>query len=223
MVETSAISCNKNDTLPEDAWRESGGVSDPSNPHLPIPSSVGVVDEGNGATFQEHEITEREIEWMTSQHALVFSAERMAQDYGEHITTQMAASVKGAGMPLGVAGAMAWPGAGTRWQRFVAWYSAQVDKPTTARDALAGFARSVGRVTTYRALALDDAAFKRIIDEDEIFPSGRCNTSSVGLRTCQEWRPPHACPALRGHSRLHVHMHTHQSVSQFYSIQIKES
>ena len=46
-------------------------------------------------------------------------------------------------------------------------------EPIDARSALSGFAQAVGRVTTYRALALDEPGCKRIFAEDEIFPSGR--------------------------------------------------
>merc|ERR1719373_847680 len=101
-------------------------------------------------------------------------------------------------MPMTVAGALAWPGVATRWRRFIEWWKSSTiglngneqtsraentsDNVRTGKDlqfsgpafdALAGFARAVGRIRTFRALALDDAGLARILHEDEIFPSGR--------------------------------------------------
>lgn len=84
-------------------------------------------------------------------------------------------AMKEAGMPATVAGALAWPGVGTRWRRFISWWLSlsEAERPRDAYAALSGFARAVGRVRTYRALALDSAGLERILQEDEIFPSGR--------------------------------------------------
>ena len=51
----------------------------------------------------------------------------------------------------------------------------------TASTALRGFGRSLGRVVSYRALALDDAALTGILEEDCIFPSGQLQVSADTL------------------------------------------
>lgn len=79
------------------------------------------------------------------------------------------------GVPMAVAGVLAWPGVGSRWPRFLAWWKQLPlpEQPDGAHSALLGFSRVLGRVRTFRALALDDVGLKRILSEDEIFPSGR--------------------------------------------------
>eukprot|EP01050_Picozoa_sp_SAG11_P017221 SAG11_NODE_2458_length_3338_cov_4.659463_2_plen_261_part_00 len=106
---------------------------------------------------------------------LVFCPEQLARDYGAQQAGQIVAGLREAAVPAAVAGALAWPGVGTRWRRFLSWLQALAgrDRPADARTALAGFARAVGRVRSYRALALDDEGLRRILAEDEIFPSGR--------------------------------------------------
>ena len=51
----------------------------------------------------------------------------------------------------------------------------------TASTTLRGFGRSLGRVVSYRALALDDAALTGILKEDCIFPSGQLQVSADTL------------------------------------------
>jgi len=161
-------------------WAEPGCSWDPACPNLPVPACVRVKDEGNKAYWAERgdggDVSDAEVDWMASQRPLVYNAEQLAKDYGADDAAQISAAVAAAGMELEVAGALAWPGVATRWQRFFAWWHHVNDTgaaPSDARAALSGFAKAVGRVTTYRALALDDAGCERIFAEDEIFPSGR--------------------------------------------------
>ena len=51
----------------------------------------------------------------------------------------------------------------------------------TPAAALRGFGLSLGRVTTYRALAIDGDALQRIIDANCIFPSGQLRVGSETL------------------------------------------
>lgn len=159
-------------------WWERGGDRDPCNPNLPVPPSLTVLDEGNTEFWDQRgggsDIAEREIQWMAQQRDLVLSPTQLKVDYGEE-AEQIMLAISDAGMPEVVAGALAWPGVGTRWRRFLSWWRhlADEERPRDAYAALAGFARALGRVRTFRALALDTAGLQRIIQEDEIFPSGR--------------------------------------------------
>jgi len=160
-------------------FAEPGGDADPANPQLHIPPSLKVLDKGNATYWEARgdggDISEAEIDWMTRQRQLVFSLPQLVLDYGEAGASQIGEAVENAGIPRTVAGALAWPGVGTRWRRFIAWWRGlpQAERPMDAREALAGFARALGRVRTFRALALDGAGLQRILREDEIFPSGR--------------------------------------------------
>mmetsp|Transcript_82159 Transcript_82159/g.255114 ORF Transcript_82159/g.255114 Transcript_82159/m.255114 type:complete len:317 (-) Transcript_82159:71-1021(-) len=53
--------------------------------------------------------------------------------------------------------------------------------PATPAEAFRGFGRSLGRVVTYRALAIDDAALERILEADCIFPSGQLRVGPEAL------------------------------------------
>eukprot|EP00929_Paragymnodinium_shiwhaense_P009932 TRINITY_DN114357_c0_g1_i1.p1 TRINITY_DN114357_c0_g1~~TRINITY_DN114357_c0_g1_i1.p1 ORF type:complete len:362 (-),score=32.25 TRINITY_DN114357_c0_g1_i1:104-1141(-) len=163
----------------EQPWMEPGGDADPASPQLPVPSSLRVVDEGNIAYWEGRcdggSVSESEIDWMTSQRPLVLNEAQLERDYGQEEASQILEAVKDAKMPAEAAGALAWPGVGSRWRRFCAWWQhlPSEGRPGDARSTLAAFARAVGRVRTFRALALDRSGLDRIFAEDEIFPSGR--------------------------------------------------
>merc|ERR1719229_532518 len=77
---------------------------------------------------------------------------------------------------------LCWPGVGTRWRQcleFLLQPGGEEARARSSRSAFEAFARSLGRVRTYRALALDDAAYRKILAEDEIFPSGRLRGASA--------------------------------------------
>jgi len=160
-------------------WADPGGDADSANPWLSVPKSVRVLDEGNAAYWMKHggggDISDAEIDWMAQQRELVFSLPQLVLDYGEAEAAQIDQALESADMSRTVAGALAWPGVATRWRRFFAWWRALApgERPVDAKGALAAFGRAVGRVRTFRALALDSAGLRRILREDEIFPSGR--------------------------------------------------
>ena len=171
---------DENDPKPP-SWREPGGEHDENDPKLPIPPETTVVCAGDGSLLRAagpgvDAVSDVEIDWMAQQRELTLSEAQLTRDYGAHETVGILNALQDVGMPTSVAGALAWPGVATRWKRFCAWYKEQTilgKAPRTAKKALAGFARAVGRVRTYRALALDDAGLQRILHaEDQIFPSG---------------------------------------------------
>lgn len=176
-------------------WFEPGGDADPSNPHLGVPASIRRVAleprvkagdyDGGGSRL---EVTDAEIEWMASRRPLVYDPRLLALHYGAQEASLMGSAVRASGVPEETAGALSWPGAGTRWSRFVAWWREQPQRPMAAHEALAGFARAAGRVRTYRALALDDDGLSAILDRDEIFPSGllRPGVDAARLETVVE-------------------------------------
>lgn len=129
-------------------------------------------------TDEEAIVSDFEIDWMIRQRPLIFAPAQFRRDYGVQEAMLMCSAVRAVEMPKTTAGALAWPGVGTRWQRFVAWWrnwrerQKQQNYELMAREALAEFAKAIGRIRTFRALALDDADLQRILDRDEIFPSG---------------------------------------------------
>lgn len=173
MAKASSAPCNFDPN-----WLEPGGDADIANPKLPVPENVTIVDRGNTEFWEERggggDVSECEIQWMAQQRELVLSKEQLTRDYGKDAKAILKA-VSAVAMPEAVAGALAWPGVGTRWQRFINWWRQlhEAERPHDAFGALAGFAQSVGRVRSYRALALDPKGLEAIRDEDEIFPSGR--------------------------------------------------
>jgi hypothetical protein len=66
------------------------------------------------------------------------------------------------------------PGLATRWVRFCTWLQ---DNPDVSQLPLASivhrFSNELGRITSYRALALDPVGYQRIVDADSIWPSCR--------------------------------------------------
>ena len=80
---------------------------------------------------------------MVAQRALVFSAPQLERDYGADEAAAIADAVAHAGMPLAVAGALAWPGVGTRWRRFLRW-SARLREPIPISGVLESGKQSNG-------------------------------------------------------------------------------
>jgi len=59
--------------------------------------------------------------------------------------------------------------------------------PEDAKSAFAEFAQHLDRVTSYRALSLDEQGYNRIVSEDSIWPSGRLRTDKATIaRTVSE-------------------------------------
>ncbi len=65
----------------------------------------------------------------------------------------------------------AWYGVGSRWKEFFEWV--QHHQQLSAMDAFKQFGNHLGRVTTYRALSLDNNGLETIQNNDSIWPSGR--------------------------------------------------
>eukprot|EP01062_Namystynia_karyoxenos_P003398 TRINITY_DN11213_c0_g1_i1.p1 TRINITY_DN11213_c0_g1~~TRINITY_DN11213_c0_g1_i1.p1 ORF type:complete len:367 (+),score=96.51 TRINITY_DN11213_c0_g1_i1:77-1102(+) len=156
----------------QQGWREPGGQGDPADPQLPVPPDVRLL---RTAEPPQEGVTDQELGWMAAQRPLVADRGQLSRDYGAEEAEQMLQGLREAGVPEAAQGAVAWPGVGTRWRRFAAWWrSLPPDgRPADAAGALAGFARALGRVRTYRALALDAPGLERILRADEIFPHGR--------------------------------------------------
>ncbi|CAE7899016.1 unnamed protein product, partial [Symbiodinium microadriaticum] len=131
----------------------------------------------------EEGIADEEIQWMLSRRPLDHSKvtrERLALDYNEHEARAMlgafAESKVSHLIPV-----LRWPGVGTRWREFIKWVTGLPEPPSSPELAFAGFARALGRVTTYRALSLDAAGLRRIIQAKEIFPRGQLEVSADEL------------------------------------------
>ncbi|MGI9239415.1 MAG: hypothetical protein ACR2RV_01360 [Verrucomicrobiales bacterium] len=125
---------------------------------------------------------DEELSWMTQRRPLerpVTSA-NLTLDYGQ---TEAAAMMKGFALAKAepCLGVLNWPGVATRWRRFLEWYEEQPAPPQSAAAAFAAFARTLGRMTTYRALALDSSALRKIFEACEIFPTGQLHTSAQHL------------------------------------------
>jgi len=108
-------------------WFEQGGYLDPKNPYLAIPASIrkisrdlwGIHNDDDGGSRSE--VTNEEIEWMAAQRPLLYDPRRLTRDYGAQEAALMGSAIRAVGMPEDTAGALAWPGVGTRWSRFMAW------------------------------------------------------------------------------------------------------
>ncbi|CAE7474482.1 unnamed protein product, partial [Symbiodinium necroappetens] len=131
----------------------------------------------------EEGIADEEIQWMLSRRPLdhgKVTRERLALDYNEHEARAMlgafAESKVSHLIPV-----LRWPGVGTRWREFIKWVTGLPEPPSSPELAFAGFARALGRVTTYRALSLDAVGLRRIIQAKEIFPRGQLEVSADEL------------------------------------------
>ncbi|CAE7227588.1 unnamed protein product [Symbiodinium natans] len=111
--------------------------------------------------------------------------ERLALDYGEQESRAMLTAFEESKVSHLIP-VLRWPGVGTRWRAFLRWLGEQPEPTRSPEDALAGFARSLGRVTTYRALSLDAAGLRRIIEAKEIFPRGQLDVTAEELRRVVE-------------------------------------
>lgn len=102
-----------------DPRNEPGGEDDPSNPRLAVPSAVRVL--ANNNNIGDGFVSEAEIDWMASQRPLVLDPSQLARDFGDQEAALMFSAIRAVKMPESTAAALAWPGVGTRWQRFLAW------------------------------------------------------------------------------------------------------
>lgn len=156
-----------------------------ADPEFPVPPSVAVKAPAVGAatgpeSAQQSEISEQEFSWMEARRELAVTPGRLALDYGEEEARRMEAAFAQGGLSH-LLGTLNWPGVGSRWRDFLGWCRSAVPPPETPAAALRGYGRFLGRVTTYRALAIDDAALQRIFYADCIFPSGQLRVGSEVL------------------------------------------
>eukprot|EP01130_Rhizamoeba_saxonica_P012896 TRINITY_DN5479_c0_g1_i3.p1 TRINITY_DN5479_c0_g1~~TRINITY_DN5479_c0_g1_i3.p1 ORF type:complete len:233 (-),score=49.92 TRINITY_DN5479_c0_g1_i3:19-717(-) len=76
-----------------------------------------------------------------------------------------------------------WQGVSSRWARFLQFLVNHEQLPETPRDAFNAFAQYLGRVTSYRALALTSDQYQFIVENDSIWPTGRLRTSEDNIRS----------------------------------------
>ena len=122
---------------------------------------------------------------MMALHPLLVTRKKLELHYGSETANAMIAGFERESCE-DILGVLNWPGVGTRWERFLRWYTLhgrQIVAHEHSREqspqrknkpelAFAGFSRSLGRVVTYRALALTHAQLQRIFTHDNIFASG---------------------------------------------------
>ena len=133
--------------------------------------------------FQDGEVLDSELEVIKKRRPLhpPPSPERLVLDYGEKEAKLMTVSFAEANAQA-VFGVLNWFGVGSRWREFLAWFrTVPTGGEMTVDAAFDGFARHLGRVQTFRALALDEAGLKKILETDEIFPTGQLRTTAEEL------------------------------------------
>eukprot|EP01001_Neometanema_parovale_P007056 NODE_3380_length_1230_cov_26.087624_g3209_i0.p1 GENE.NODE_3380_length_1230_cov_26.087624_g3209_i0~~NODE_3380_length_1230_cov_26.087624_g3209_i0.p1 ORF type:complete len:346 (+),score=63.92 NODE_3380_length_1230_cov_26.087624_g3209_i0:58-1038(+) len=135
--------------------------------------------------FGYSDVKDDEITWMMRQRPLEADLASLTVDYGAEEANRMVDQFTGRGLST-CTPALAWPGVGTRWEAFLEHctqlQSQHPDKVAPSpKEAFASFAKSLGRVRTFRALALEADSLKNIIDADEIFPSGRLAHTAEAL------------------------------------------
>jgi len=130
-------------------------------------------------TDHTEDISEEEFAWMEARRSLSVSQEKLALDYGEEEARLMGGAFEKDFTHL--LGTLNWPGVGSRWRDFLEWLCKLPSPPATPSEALRGYGRFLGRVTTYRALAIDERSLQRIVDADCIFPSGQLRCGSAAL------------------------------------------
>jgi len=164
-----------------------------ADPEFPVPAGVLVELRGDNKPLDAGgNVRDEEFDWMLKHRPLeVFSQEVLAIDYGRAAASEMLSALTEAGFAR-LAPALHWPGVGTRWRSFVKWCTEQSDATpdspakadllATPEQAFRGFGQSLGRVITYRALALNDADLGQILEENCIFPSGRLHVDAERLK-----------------------------------------
>jgi len=148
-----------------------------ADPQYPVPSTIfennTAFGKGMYANMGSNEVSEEEFLWMEARRPLCATFESLSVDYSAETAEAMQRNFAEAGLAHLLA-TLNWPGIGTCWREFLAWCQvAESTDTATPAAALRGFGRSLGRVKTYRALAIDAAALQRILDADCICPSGQ--------------------------------------------------
>ncbi len=123
-------------------------------------------------------INDFEVRWMMKQRALVHDTDQLRIDYGEEARDMLYAfheRKRDSFLPL-----LAWPGIATRWQVFLSWLD-YAQPPNDLSSVFWEFARYLGRLTSYRALALTADEYAVILSKDSIFSSGHLKTDATTL------------------------------------------
>lgn len=127
-------------------------------------------------------VDEEEFLWMEARRPLRITQASLVLDYGTEEAKEMEQAFNEAQLAH-LLGVLNWPGVGTRWREFLTWCKADASSSSLTDPAVAlrGFGRSLGRVTTYRALAIDAKALQSIVKADCVFPSGQLRVGSEVL------------------------------------------
>eukprot|EP00961_Rhodomonas_salina_P012403 167116-Rhodomonas_salina.1 len=137
--------------------------------------------------LNENLVTSTEIEWMISKRPLVFDLVRLNLDYDPEEVQEMVAAFTEHKVTH-LRGILNYPGVGTRWRVFLDWWDTRSPEEQQALSteehtqlAFTQFANHLGRVVSYRALALDRKSLDKILEADEIFPSGQLRQTADQL------------------------------------------
>ena len=166
-------------------------------------------------------IRAEEIEWLLSQCSMVHTPDQLRTDYGQEADRVVEAfESRGRAdlLPL-----LSCPGIGTRWTLFLEWLADLGGGRGPGSDLRAifeAFAQSLGRLTTYRALALAEAGYEALKRADSILCTGRLKADSdvvaaylrqEGLRSVLDRRMRNM-GALRYDPSLSLHDHPETAV-----------
>jgi len=120
-------------------------------------------------------VTRSEIEWMISQRPLVHDLVQLKIDYGENTAERIVREFETANLGQFLP-CLNWPGVGTRWEEFLQFVQTEQKEDWSAQSAFEHFANSLGRVVSYRCLALTEQQYELIKQKNVIWPSGRLKT-----------------------------------------------
>eukprot|EP00698_Gefionella_okellyi_P006377 TRINITY_DN15732_c0_g1_i1.p1 TRINITY_DN15732_c0_g1~~TRINITY_DN15732_c0_g1_i1.p1 ORF type:complete len:288 (-),score=57.16 TRINITY_DN15732_c0_g1_i1:177-1040(-) len=109
------------------------------------------------------------------------SDEQLLRDYGQQELTLMKSAFARCPQQDAIK-LCSIPGVGTRWPHFVEWLA--FCNLTDLREILLAYAQHLGRIRSYRALALDSAGKQRIDESNAIWPSGRLRASEAEILQC---------------------------------------
>lgn len=127
------------------------------------------------ARFSFDLVEEEEISWLLARHPLVFDLAQFRLDYGESLSQLIVKSFIEAReerlLPL-----LNVPGVATRWRHFLSWSPTQLVHEDL-HQILRNYANALGKVTSYRCLALKPADYERIVQSNSVWPTSRLRAS----------------------------------------------
>eukprot|EP01088_Endostelium_zonatum_P008784 TRINITY_DN21940_c0_g1_i1.p1 TRINITY_DN21940_c0_g1~~TRINITY_DN21940_c0_g1_i1.p1 ORF type:complete len:117 (-),score=18.38 TRINITY_DN21940_c0_g1_i1:15-365(-) len=99
-------------------------------------------------------VLEQEVQWMLETRPLFYDESQLMKDYGEQDAKEMISIFSSE--PLSTfKSCLSWPGIGSRYKLFHQYLlNLGQNLPTSPNSAFLQFAQHLGRVTTFRALAL---------------------------------------------------------------------